>query len=189
MIKNFMEANLLVILVLLINLLASVFYIIVINNEKLKNGFNNMNIIIQKLYVVFFITPLLISPFLSQSRLVYSSWIFNIICIVFILIGIIMILFSFLKIGTIPSIKKKSALLSSGVYKIVRHPVYSGNIFVMIGLFFLLRGYTTILYLPISILLYYLMTHFEEKDLVRMYGEDYLTYRKVVTKRIIPFVL
>ena|SRR3972149_6194162 len=189
MIIRFLQDNLLVISILLINLFVSLFYCIIINNEKMKNGFNKMNIILQKLFVLLFVGPLFVSPFLPQPRINYSHWSIVLLSILITMIGALMIIFSLLKIGIIPSIKTKSGLLTSGTYKIVRHPIYSGTIITFIGLIILMKSYLSLVYFPLSVLLYYVMTIFEEKDLIKMYGEDYKSYRKVVKKRIIPFIL
>ena len=47
----------------------------------------------------------------------------------------------------------------------------------------------TAIYLPISIFLYYLMVIFEEKDLVRIFGSQYMEYSQIVKHRIIPYIL
>jgi len=188
MIIQFVQDNLFVLLILLINLLVSLIYLI-INNEKMKNNFNKMNIILQKLFVVLFVGPLFVSPFLTQPRMNYSHWSIVVLSILITMIGALMIIFSFLKMGIIPSIKTKSGLSTSGTYKIVRHPIYSGTIITFIGLIILMKAYLSLVYFSLSILLYYIMTIFEEKDLIKMYGEDYISYCKVVKKRIIPFIL
>ena len=47
----------------------------------------------------------------------------------------------------------------------------------------------TLLYLPISVLLYYNMAVLEEKDLAVAFGQEYKAYRNKVKKRIIPLIL
>lgn len=189
MISEFPNEILSVILVLSINLFITLFYLVIINNEKMKTDFNNMNIILQKLFVFLFIGPLFISPFLPQPRFTYFHWSITLVGVVITLVGALMILCSFFKIGMIPSIKVKSGLSTSGTYGIVRHPIYSGTIIAFLGLIVMMRAVLSLAYLPFSVLLYYLMTVHEERDLIKMYGEDYLSYRKAVRRRIIPFAL
>ncbi len=189
MISEFLNENLSVILILSINLFVTLFYLVIINNDKMKTGFNNMNIVIQKLFVFLFFGPLFISPFLPQPRFTYFHWSITLLGIVITLAGALMIICSFLKIGVIPSIKVKSGLSTSGTYGIVRHPIYSGTVITFLGLIVMMRAVLSLSYLPFSVLLYYLMTVYEERDLIKMYGEDYLSYRKAVKRRIIPFAL
>jgi protein-S-isoprenylcysteine O-methyltransferase Ste14 len=61
--------------------------------------------------------------------------------------------------------------------------------FTFFGLILLFKAYISLLYFPVSILLYYIMTVAEEKGLVKEYGEHYREYQKKVRKRIIPFIL
>jgi protein-S-isoprenylcysteine O-methyltransferase Ste14 len=77
----------------------------------------------------------------------------------------------------------------SGVIRIVRHPIYSGTLVVFTGLILFNSSAIPLLYFPFSLLLYYLMTYFEEKDLVKIYGEEYFNYKGKVKYRLIPFVI
>jgi len=176
-----------VLLLLSVNLLTTISYFFIINKKRLKDGFYQLPQIIQKFYVLLFVAPLFISPFLTQDT--FQTGIFiRIIGAVLSFTGVVFIVFSFLKIGVVPSISK-SGLVSSGMYKIVRHPIYSGTILLFCGLILIKSSLLPLCYLPLSILLYYLMTVFEEKDLIRIFGEDYILYRQKVKYRIIPFVL
>ncbi len=187
MITDLFKTDLHVLLVLSVNLLATISYFFIIINKKLKDGFYSLPMFIQKIYVLLFVVPLFISPFISQV-IFNSSIIIKVIGLCISLIGVIFILFSFLKIGVIPSISK-SGLVSSGMYKIVRHPIYSGTLFLFLGLILINSSVLPLLYFPLSILLYYIMTIFEEKDLIRIFGNDYTLYSQNVKCRIIPFVL
>ena len=95
---------------------------------------------------------------------------------------------SFLKIGAVPSITK-AGLKTSGVYRMVRHPIYSGTLIVFAGLNLYNSSAIPLFYFPVSLLLYYLMTYFEEKDLLKIYGEEYINYRGIVKFRLIPFII
>ncbi len=81
----------------------------------------------------------------------------------------------------------EEGLIQSGLYAYVRHPLYIGTILfvlsivflfplVSLGIFFI----SMLLYLPIGI-------HFEEKKLIREYGQSYIEYRQKV-KSLIPGV-
>ena len=86
-------------------------------------------------------------------------------------------------------IKSKSGLSTTGMYAIIRHPIYSGTIILYFGLVLFQESIIPLMYFPISIVLYFLMTVFEEKDLIRSFGDEYIEYKKKVKKRIIPYVL
>jgi protein-S-isoprenylcysteine O-methyltransferase Ste14 len=186
---SFIRDNVLVISVLLINLLASLSYFLIINNEKLMGGFHRMNVVFQKAYVFLFVAPLFVSPFLSQARFGLSPWIAFVAGGLLAAAGALMMFFSFFKIGFIPSIKSKSGLSVSGTYGIVRHPIYSGTILAFAGVILLMKAFISLCYLPLSILLYFLITVFEEKDLLKAYGDEYDSYRASVKYRILPFIL
>jgi len=76
-------------------------------------------------------------------------------------------------------------LKRTGILKIVRHPIYSGTILIVIGFFMFYPTIGTLIsvscilaYLPIGI-------YFEEKKLIREFGEKYLNYKKEVPS-VIP---
>ncbi|MBP7509202.1 MAG: isoprenylcysteine carboxylmethyltransferase family protein [Prolixibacteraceae bacterium] len=187
MIADILKNDLWVLIVLSINLAASVSYFIIISNPRLKEKFYKLPVLIQKIYVLFFVLPLFISPFLAHFKLDLNNISITIgLCLS--IIGILFILLSFLKIGTVPSITK-AGLKTSGVYQIVRHPIYAGTLIVFAGLNLLTSSAIPIFYFPVSMLLYYLMTYFEEKDLLKIYGKEYIDYREKVKFRLIPFVI
>jgi len=80
-------------------------------------------------------------------------------------------------------------LITSGPYRIVRHPIYSG----LFGLL-VITGYsmTQLWAYLIAIVLYFigtiLRTKVEERLLIQHFGEDYLKYKKRVSA-IIPFIV
>jgi protein-S-isoprenylcysteine O-methyltransferase Ste14 len=73
-----------------------------------------------------------------------------------------------------------------GFYKIVRHPIQTG---VLIGVWAVPISTASHLVFAAGISVYiFVGLYFEEKDLIREFGETYLDYMKRV-KRVIPFVL
>jgi protein-S-isoprenylcysteine O-methyltransferase Ste14 len=186
---NIILRNIYPICVLAINFFVSISYFIIYNNRKIKGAFLKMPIILQKMYVGLFVLPLFISPFLMQSKYMENTIYMLIIGIIISIIGMLFIIMSFIKIGIIPSIKKKGGLSKTGVYAIVRHPIYAGTIITQIGLNITNCSMISAFYIIISIILYYLMTIIEEKDLEELFGTEYCDYQKKTTKRIIPFIL
>lgn len=117
-----------------------------------------------------------------------GNWVGNVVGAVVLLIGLIIIVMAFFKIGTIPSLRAKSSLATTGIYGVVRHPIYAGTIMMFAGLGLLFEASLPLSYLPLSIFLYFIMTVYEEKGLEAEYGTKYLEYKKKVRKRIIPFI-
>lgn len=175
--------------ILFINLLSILFGLMLLSNKGLKDHFFRLPLFLQKLYVLFVVVPLFISPLISQNRFNMSGFISLPIGIILLAIGLIIIIFAFLKIGIVPSLRQKSNIITSGIYGIVRHPVYSGTVIAVLGWTILLKSTISILYFPFLFLLYFLITVFEERILIEEYGEEYTNYRKKVTKRLIPFIV
>jgi len=73
-------------------------------------------------------------------------------------------------------------LIDSGVYSWVRHPMYLGTLIFCLGFFF---SSLSLLSLGVWIgffILYDKMATYEEKDLIRILGEEYIAYQKRVPK-------
>ena len=81
----------------------------------------------------------------------------------------------------------KRRLITNGVYGIVRHPLYLGESLWPIGLSLCFKALWALLLTPLWFIFYIITTYFEEKDLIKEFGEEYLEYRKKV-KRFIPYI-
>lgn len=74
--------------------------------------------------------------------------------------------------------KSKERLITAGIYKYARHPRYVEHPlwFVGLGLTF---GYTSMLWFALYLFVALAITaHFEEQELIKRYGEEYLNYKK-----------
>ncbi|MHA2236090.1 MAG: methyltransferase family protein, partial [Candidatus Thorarchaeota archaeon] len=71
-------------------------------------------------------------------------------------------------------------VISTGVYSKVRHPQYLGAIAAHIGASVLLSGYYSLLVTPLVILLNYILSWKEEKELIKEFGDAYLEYKQNV---------
>ena len=122
-----------------------------------------------------------------------ENWVFY-LGVFLLLIGIIFNLLAFKNISAREFIglqarkTKADKLIQKGIYTLVRHPIYTGLISLMLGLVLLqttsynaLNFLLILIYLPIGI-------YFEEQKLIQLYGQDYLVYKKKV-KAIIPFLI
>lgn len=83
--------------------------------------------------------------------------------------------------------EKTSELVDTGIYKYIRHPLYSSLIFLTWGIF--LKNTTVFLFLValLSTAFLYLTAWFDEKECIRYFGEKYAEYMKR-TKRFIPYL-
>jgi len=173
----------------LINLIGFISCFVIMSNPRLKKKFWKLPKAIEKIYVlIFFAAPIAFLPLLPQPRF-ELYYIILIIGIVLALLSVLIWIQAFKQIGTIPSLKQKSKVISSGIYGIVRHPIYLGNILMPIGLGLVFRAVYALLYVPVIIILFALTIFIEEKSLMEGYGEEYIKYKKEVKWRLIPWVI
>ncbi len=80
-------------------------------------------------------------------------------------------------------------MIRNGPYRLVRHPVYAGEILSFIGLGLALQSWVALLIIPVTASVFYSnRIRIEEKFLTAELGDDYVQYMKSV-KRIIPRIL
>lgn len=77
-------------------------------------------------------------------------------------------------------------LVTSGVYRLIRHPQYLGLMSITIGMLIQWPTIVTLLMWPILMIAYYRLANNEEKDLEERFGEAYRQYRHR-TRAFIPF--
>jgi protein-S-isoprenylcysteine O-methyltransferase Ste14 len=78
----------------------------------------------------------------------------------------------------------QSQLLDSGVYSRVRHPMYLGILLFCLGFIFVSLSILSLGVWFVFFILYDKMTSFEEEDLIRIFGEEYVAYQQRVGKWI-----
>ncbi len=71
-------------------------------------------------------------------------------------------------------------VISSGLYSVIRHPQYFGGILAHIGITILLSSFFSLLTSPIVILLNFLISWKEEKELIKEFGKEYEDYKNNV---------
>jgi protein-S-isoprenylcysteine O-methyltransferase Ste14 len=81
--------------------------------------------------------------------------------------------------------ERNHSVVSDGIYRIVRHPMYSGLASVMIGLALWLESYASALFALIPTGIFVIRIFVEEK-LLRRELQDYENYAKAVRWRMIP---
>ena len=176
-------------LVLSINLVAIVLDTYLLSHPQLLQQFRKLPSFIQKQAVTFVVAPLFISPLLPQLRFDVSPMTAIPMGIILMIIGIALVWGAFTKIGVVPAVRQKSILLTTGVYGLVRHPIYSGTLLAFLGLNLAFKALIALLYWPFTVLLHLVMVTAEERLLETEYGEEYASYRFKVKGRLIPFIL
>ncbi len=180
---------LLVILVLSISIAAMLVDMYIFSYEHWLNRFKKLPVFIQKQAMTLVVAPLLLSPLLPQLRWHAPFGITLSLGAVLGIAGAALIAGAFTKIGVVPSIRAKSNLLTTGVYGLVRHPIYSGTLLAFLGVSLMSQAWVSTLYWPIAVFLYLLLASLEERQLMTEYGEEYITYKSRVKARLIPFIV
>ncbi len=75
-------------------------------------------------------------------------------------------------------IHRANGLVTTGIYKYMRHPQYTGFFLVTTGWLIHWETTLTLIMYPILLLMYYLLSRREEKELSKEFGEEYEVYRR-----------
>lgn len=79
-------------------------------------------------------------------------------------------------------------LIETGLYKVIRHPGYLGQLIIFLGITVSLSNWISILSMMISVLIGYIYRiKTEEKFMIEQLGDKYIDYQKR-TKRLIPSI-
>ncbi len=113
-----------------------------------------------------------------------------------IILGLILTIFSIIYLG----IKKRRGLVTSGLYRFIRHPQYTGFILLTIGFtgwsyYYITHTFgmswisaeLTIGLWYIEMILYFILAFVEEKHLTSIFGSDYTNYKRE-TPSFLPFI-
>ena len=84
-------------------------------------------------------------------------------------------------------VEKGQRVVDTGAYGLVRHPMYFGTLFLIVGTPLALGSWWTLLLTPVFLLLLYFRIASEEKVLMRDLA-GYAEYQRKVRYRLIPFV-
>lgn len=83
--------------------------------------------------------------------------------------------------------EKTTVLVDTGIYRYIRHPLYSSLLFLTWGIFFKQLSIGLLLVALLSSLLLVFTSLFDEKECIDFFGEQYRLYMKN-TRRFIPFI-
>jgi len=144
------------------------------------------------LIIIFlFEIPRFIMVFLPQPSLglpKFVAWIIGgiifLIAMGFAVLAVYQIKFGAVKV---PSVKRE--LKTSGIYGLVRHPIYFGDTFWPAGLSIMFNATYSLMLTPLWFVLLLLLSLVEEDKLIEEYGKEYEEYMQKVPKKIVPWVL
>ncbi len=84
-------------------------------------------------------------------------------------------------------VKQKQELVTDGIYKYSRHPIYAGFLLMMTGVEVIIHSWLWILVIVVIFPFIYLQSQKEEAVLARYFGRDYLKYLGK-SKMFFPYV-
>jgi len=88
------------------------------------------------------------------------------------LFGMLLVFFGWMKIH------KLEGLVTSGIYRYIRHPQYTGIFLIITGWLFHWLNPTILVMYPILLILYYRLARREERQVLKEYGDAYLKYKE-----------
>jgi protein-S-isoprenylcysteine O-methyltransferase Ste14 len=121
------------------------------------------------------------------------SWVLLIISIYVVIAGILMLK----KQGKPDKVKRDkelyqfestSKLVTTGIYRYIRHPLYSSLLFLTWGVFLKNATLPLLIVSLISTFFLFITAWCDEKECITYFGEEYKAYMKK-TKRFIPFIV
>jgi protein-S-isoprenylcysteine O-methyltransferase Ste14 len=74
--------------------------------------------------------------------------------------------------------REQPELIQTGVFRIVRHPIYTGAILFYLAAVLYTMSLASAAFWLLIIALYYLISKYEERLLTEAFGDDYLNYKK-----------
>lgn len=165
--------------------------------HAVKNAFYSIGLKPQRYRLIFNLCAiLLLIPILIVSSIIDSEYLFvpkiylKLIGLLLASIGIVVVKTAFKSYDTkaflgLGSLEGESRFQTSGLLKSIRHPLYSGTILAIIGYFLFDPKVSTLISASLMILYFLVGIQFEEKKLIKDFGEKYLEYKKK-TPMLIP---
>lgn len=74
--------------------------------------------------------------------------------------------------------RSKPGVIDSGVFRLVRHPIYTGAILFYLGAILITMSIASALFWFLIVFFYILIARYEERILTEEFGQDYLNYKK-----------
>ena len=74
--------------------------------------------------------------------------------------------------------REKPEVINTGVFSIIRHPIYTGAILFYLGAILITLSLLSAVFWLVIIIVYILLARYEERILTKEFGEGYTAYRK-----------
>ena len=141
------------------------------------------------IYVISILILTIIALILNQLNVVYKIKVLNKFLIILAIISILIAISLWVSAVLFSKVRtkiKENTLVTTGVYSIVRNPIYSAFLFLFTGILLFTRNLYLLIF-PVIFWIYltYLLKETEEKWLKDKFKEEYQKYMKKVN-RIIP---
>jgi protein-S-isoprenylcysteine O-methyltransferase Ste14 len=118
----------------------------------------------------------LLAGLIGYDLFVFILWFFMVpISNIIILSGILLIILGWKQIHN-----AKGQLVTTGIYRHVRHPQYLGFLLITLGMNVLWTTITTLLLWPIMVILYYRLAKIEDEEMEKRFGEEFRKYKRTV---------
>ena len=86
--------------------------------------------------------------------------------------------------GNNPEHKPSSTLITTGILARVRNPMYLGIFLIYVAMLLLLFSFIALIIAVVAFLVYNKMVNFEEGELEKLFGQEWLDYKKKIPKWI-----
>jgi protein-S-isoprenylcysteine O-methyltransferase Ste14 len=107
----------------------------------------------------------------------WLTLVLRILGVILIVVGVAIRILAWIQI---PNTHRIGGLVTTGIYSRTRNPVYLAFMLIIIGVAFLPPGLLTLTWLVIGIAVLYGLARLEERDLEKVYGNQYLAYKRNV---------
>jgi len=136
----------------------------------------------QLILLIIFLTVWIADSFVFKYSTFLTQYISNYIRVPIALIVLIMsgLLAGFGLNTVFKEVREESQVITSGVFSIVRHPIYLGSILLYLGFTLLSLSLLSTLVWFLIIIFYYIISRYEERLLTQKFGSAYEEYKKKV---------
>jgi len=149
--------------------------------KKLRSG--RLGLIVS---LILFVLATLLEKRINLPQ-IFSNYLISIgLTVFFATAFIILFLWS---VKSLPRKERDKTLCTKGVYKYFRHPIYAAFLSAFnLGLAFFLNNYIYLIWAILLHPIWHLIINQEEKSLIEIFGNDYVTYQSS-TGRFIPKIM
>jgi protein-S-isoprenylcysteine O-methyltransferase Ste14 len=142
---------------------------------------------------VLLFTPSFPIPVLRARFLPLAEWqVWGGVGAVFVVVGLLFTVWARVHLGRnwsgIITLKEDHELITSGPYRIVRHPIYTGLLLAFLGQAIAWGEWRGLVVMPIAVWAFWRKLRLEERWMLEQFGDKYRAYRQRVAA-LIPFLI